>query len=58
MRTSVMIFCCLSAGFRPDVYPTCTARTNMRFYETLFPLPSLHAVFNCLFKSPRADEGS
>ena len=30
-----MIFCCLSAGFQPDVYPTCIVRTNMYFHGTL-----------------------
>lgn len=37
--TSVMIFCCLSAGLRPDVYPTCTSIRN------LVPLPPLTLYF-------------
>lgn len=34
-----MIFCCLSAGLRPDVYPTCTSIRN------LVPLPPLTLYF-------------
>ena len=34
-----MIFCCLSAGLRPDVYPTCTSMRN------LVPLPPLTLYF-------------
>ena len=37
--TGVMIFCCLSAGLRPDVYPTCTSIRN------LVPLPPLTRYF-------------